>query len=101
MNKLSRIAMRMGLGTLAVVAAAPAFAGAQQAVDPASPAAELPANTDSAATPTTRVKRVGTRMETVIVVAGAVDPHGRRWLDSGGRNPVLPTVSESAFLDGE
>lgn len=79
-------AMCMGLGLLAAVVAAPAYAEPQGG---------------ATATPITRVKRIGTRLETVIVSAGAMDRQNERWKDSGGENAVLPVVSESAFLDGE
>lgn len=98
MNRFSGFAMCMGLGMLAATAT-PAHAGSPGAPGPASSAAEQ--GSESATVPTARVKRVGTRLETVIVIAGAVDPQGQRWVDAGARTPVLPTVSESAFLDGD
>jgi len=84
-------AMCMGLGLLAAVVAAPVHADAQDGAGAAG----------SVATPITRVKRIGTRMETIIVLGGAVDPQGQRWVDSGKVTAVLPTVSDSAFLDAE
>ena len=36
-----------------------------------------------------------------MVFAGAVDRENRRWDDSGEAIAVLPTVSESAFLDDD
>ena len=76
-------AMCMGLGLLAAVVAAPALADAQDG-----------------SVPITRVKRIGTRLETIVVSGGAVDPQNQRWKDSGSKTAVLPTVSETAFLDG-
>ena len=89
MSKLPRIM----LGFVAVLATAtPALAGPQQAGASNAPPAEPSGATQ-------RVKRVGTRMETIVVLGGAVDPAKQRWTDSGRATAVLPTVSDSAFLD--
>ena len=100
MKKVS--GMCVGLGLLAACAA-----GAAQAGSPMLTVSTMAAMAwgDSAAdadkVETTRVKRVGTRLETVIVTAGAVDPDGKRFDDSGSAIAVLPTVSDDAFLDGD
>ncbi|HET7844508.1 MAG TPA: hypothetical protein VFL14_10185 [Xanthomonadales bacterium] len=86
MSRFSR--MCTGLGMLAALAAMPAFADA-------------PADADSAGSQSAeRVTRVGTRLP-VVVAYGAVDEDGKRWEGSGEKIRDLPTVSESAFLDGE
>ena len=85
MSRFSR--MCTGLGMLAALAAMPAFADA-------------PADADADSSSPERVTRVGTRLP-VVVAYGAVDKQGRRWEDSGEKIRELPTVSESAFLDGE
>lgn len=84
---------RMAFGMIAALAAAPVFADAPQGAGSAAPDAEPAPKTE-------RVQRVGSRLD-VIVVHGAVDREHRRWAHSGKSNPVLPKVSESAFLDGE
>ena len=93
-SKRSTAAMTLGLGLVAAFAAAPALADSPQEGSSASAAAAR------AATPVTRTKQVGTRLG-VIVIHGVVDPDKQRWTDSGKANPVLPTVSESAFLEDE
>jgi hypothetical protein len=94
-TKRPMTAMCIGAAMLAVVAAAPAYANPPEDARPPSPTAEQGSQERS----TERVKRVGTRLETIIVTSGAVDPHNRRWDDSGAAIGVLPTVSASAFLD--
>jgi len=102
MNRLSRTCM--GTALLAAMAATPAQASTTVFAISGliATAYEQPAQgaSEPEASETTRVKRVGTRLETVIVSAGAVDPEGRRFDDSGSSIAVLPMVSDSAFLDG-
>lgn len=99
MNEISTkrpmTAMCIGAAMLAVVAAAPAYADPQEDARPPSPTAEQGSQEGT----TERVKRVGTRLETIVVSGGAVDPHNRRWDDSGAEIGALPAVSASAFLD--
>ena len=85
MNKLSCLVL-----VAAAIAATPAFAQSSQAAPIASADASFAAPK--------RVKRLGTRLD-VVVVHGAVDPDKQRWSQSGKGTPVLPTISESAFLD--
>jgi hypothetical protein len=97
--------MRMGLGVLAAGMAVSAHADAPQA-GPAQPAAGQSAGSDSVAVSSTREKRLGSRIETtrleaIVVSAGAVDRHNERFVDSRAAAAVLPMVSESAFLDGD
>src|SRR5688500_11501357 len=90
-SKRSTAAMTLGLGLVAALATAPALAD--------SPQEGSSASATRASVPQTR-KVVGTRLG-VIVIHGAVDPDKQRWTHSGKANPVLPTVSESAFLEDE
>ncbi len=89
MSKLPKIV----LGMVAALVAAPVLADSPQAAGFPTPAAE------QSGAPK-RVQRVGTRMP-VIVIHGATDRDNTRWTDSGKGTPVLPTVSEDAFLEGE
>lgn len=84
---------RIVLGVVAALAAAPVLADSPQGAGAAAPVAKQSGAPQ-------RVQRVGTRMP-VIVIHGAVDRDKTRWTDSGKGKPVLPTVSESAFLEGE
>ena len=103
MNRFSR--MCMGFALLTAVAAAPAQAStiALAITGMVATASQQPVQgtAEPIATETTRVKRVGTRLETIVVSAGAVDPAGKRWNDEGSTTAVLPTVSDDAFLDGD
>jgi hypothetical protein len=101
MSRFPSIAMCIGLGMLAAGTAASARADAPPTDGPASQATGRSAGSESVPIKRTREKRVGTRLETVIVLGGAVDRHNQRFVDSGAATAVLPTVSESAFLDGE
>lgn len=89
MSKLSTIVFAIA----AAFAAGPALADAPQGEVGVSADAAAPAKPQ-------RTKRLGTRLE-VVVVHGAVDPKKERWTDSGKSTPVLPTISESAFLEAD
>ena len=89
MSKLPKIV----LGVVAALAAAPALADSPQIAGSPTPAAEQTGAPQ-------RVSRVGTRLP-VIEILGATDRDKTRWTGSGKGTPVLPTVSEDAFLEGE
>ena len=93
MSRIPSIAMCMSLGVLAASVAASAHADA--------PAPGQSAASKSVSTSITREKRVGTRLETILVTAGAVDRHNQRFADSRAATAVLPTVPESAFLEDD
>jgi hypothetical protein len=94
MNRLSRFASGVGFGVLAAMIAMPALAQT-------APEAQSLGDAEPGAPKVERVKRLGSRLETVVVLAGAVDTDGQRWNDSGSRIATLPAMPESAFLEGE
>ena len=98
--------MHMSLGAVAAGVAVSAHADAPNADGPTPQAAAKSAGSDPEAVTSTREKRLGsrietTRLETIVISGGAVDRHNQRFVDSPAATAVLPTVSDTAFLDGE
>ena len=104
-------AMRMGLGMLAAMVAmvaVPAVADSPLApagTAPMSPAMEhagvLPVDDDEPECADALDATRREELEVILVMGGVSDPQNPRWLDADGVVGQIPTVSESAFLDGD